>query len=204
MKKIFWLDVETTGLDPDTCQIIELAILYEEYNEDTGNTINKDTLHAYCLPEERPKDFDRITEITGITYEYLQEHGISEKELFKDLIQFLDSKIDRYNKEDKAYFVAYKAEFDNQFIRELFNRHSKDKVYFGNYFYHLYLDTLQLSLFCEFFGLFDRPENFKLETLAKHLKVVDEKKSDFHSALVDIKTTRLIQNYLKERLIEKR
>jgi DNA polymerase III epsilon subunit-like protein len=194
--------VETTGLFPDKCQIIELACLYEEYNEDTGNTINKGVFHAYCLPEERPKDFDRITEITGITYEYLQENGISEKELFDRLITFLNEKIDRYNKEDKAYFVAYKAEFDNQFIRELFNRHSNDKVYFGNYFYHLCLDSLQLALFCEFFGLFDRPENFKLETLVKHLKLVDENKNNFHSALVDIKETRKLSNYLKDKLIK--
>jgi DNA polymerase-3 subunit epsilon len=203
LKKIIWCDLETTGLDPDKNQIIELALLYEELNEVTGETINRSKYHAYCLPEECPADFDKITEITGITYEYLQEHGISENELFNNMIAFLDDRVNRYDKEDKCYFIAYNAQFDNQFLRELFKRHSNDKVYFGNYFYHLYLDTLQLSLFCEFFGLFDRPENFKLETIVKHLGIVDENKSNFHSALIDIKETRRLQNYLQIRLIDR-
>lgn len=206
MKKIIWCDVETTGLDPDKNQIIEIALLYEQINETTGESIqeSRKKLHLYCLPEgEQPNDFDEITKITGITWEYLQEYGISEKELFDQIIIFLDEKIDRYNKEDKAYFIAYNANFDNTFLRNLFKKYNEDKIHFGNFFHHLYLDSLQLALFCEFFGMYDRPENFRLETLAKHLKVVDEDKNNFHSALVDIKTTRILSNHLKEMLIEK-
>lgn len=201
MKKRIWIDLETTGLNYEKDTITELALLYEELDE-KGNTIKKSKLHEYCLPDKKPKDFHVIEELTGITWEFLEKQGIPEEDLFNKLIEFLDSRINRFNKEDKAFFLAYNAPFDAQFIRELFKRFSKDQVFFGNYFYHIPIDIMGVTALCCMLGLVEIPENFKNLTVGKHLGIKEATDLKAHSAINDIKISRHIQLTLQNKLKE--
>lgn len=102
-------------------------------------------------------------------------------EEFKD---YLDTIIDRFNKNDKAYFVAWNAKFDSEWMHEKM----KGAVgSFGNYFYHMPIDIQQ---YCAY--KFSRkgiiPENFKLETIARHFKIKCST-NKFHDAAYDINIT---------------
>ena len=185
--KTLWLDLETTGLDHKTDTIIELAALYENGND-------KAVFHKYCKPDERPENFDKIEELTGITWEFLEEKGIPESELYKQFIEFLSSKIDKFDKSDKAIIAAYNATFDDQFLRELFLRNN-DK-YYGSWFLTSRIDILSTVAMAYRFDVLDLQHNNKCETIANALGI--EIKA--HSAIEDIKASRQIQLKLEHRL----
>lgn len=104
--RIIYFDTETTGLEYESCQIIELAMLVvedgrivEEY--DKFINIDKD------LP---PK----ITEITGITDEMLITEGVSEIEVANDL---------KVNLTPGTLMIAHNCQFDLAFVNFLLKRH---------------------------------------------------------------------------------
>lgn len=181
MTKTIWIDVETTGLNPQYHTIIELAAVYE-WN---GSII---PFHRYCLPDDKPEDFSFIENLTGITWKFLEENGIKEKDLYKSFKQFLTSHIDPYDKTDKAVFSAYNADFDFKFCRSLFHRNN-DK-YFGAYFYKIPLDVKSTVAHALRSGLIEPQENFKNATICKYLGIEIE---HAHSAMDDIKASRELQ-----------
>lgn len=178
--KTVWIDVETTGIDHNTNFIIELAALYEDETK-------KDVFHVYILPASRPDDFDTIEELTGITWEYLKQNGITEAEAYSQFTEWLSLYINKYNKEDKALFAAYNARFDNDFIRNLFHHNSDD--YFGSWFYQIPLDIMGTVMLCIRLGLIPILENFKNSTVCQHFGIEHK----IHSAIEDIKSSRKSQ-----------
>jgi len=179
VNKMCWIDVETTGLDPKTDSIIELAALYE------GD--KKSIFHCYILPAIKQDDFNVIEELTGITWEYLEKNGITEAEAYAQFSEWLGSFIDKYDKTDKAIFAAYNARFDNDFIRELF-KHNNDN-YFGSWFYSASLDIMVTAILCVRLELIPVPVNFKNQTICESFGI--EHKA--HSAIEDIKASRQAQ-----------
>lgn len=189
--KIIWIDVETTGLNPKIDTIIELAAIYE----DTRKTEPLKIFHKYCLPKYKPGNFDYIKKLTGITWDFLKKHGLKEAVLLRDFKEFLGKFINKFNINDKAIFAAYYARFDNDFIRELFNKYNDN--YFGSWFYPMPLDILSTVILAFKNEIISKLENFKNIIVAKHLKF-----NDFlaHNALSDIQTSRKIQLKLEAKL----
>lgn len=93
------LDLETTGLDANHHEIIEIgAIRFRK-----GNTDHQ-TIQALVKPSKKvPK---KITEITGITQEMLEVQGEPLAEVMRELIAFIGN--DR--------IVTFNAEFDMAFL----------------------------------------------------------------------------------------
>ena len=179
--KTIWIDVETTGIDHDTNVIIELAALYENDGAD------KSVFHVYILPAARPDDFNIIEELTGITWEYLEQNGITEAEAYKQFIEWISGKIDKYDKTDKAIFAAYNARFDNDYMRDFF-AHNNDS-YFGSWFYSASLDIMGTAILMVRLGYIPVPVNFKNATICESFGI----KHKSHSAIEDIKASRLSQ-----------
>ena len=73
---IVLFDVETTGLDSENCEIIELAALKLKSNTHGSPRIDQKLELFIKLPEGQ-KIPEKITELTGITDEKLQREGIS-------------------------------------------------------------------------------------------------------------------------------
>lgn len=188
--KTIWIDVETTGIDHETNVIIELAALYENDGAD------KSVFHVYILPAYRPDDFNTIEELTGITWEYLEKNGITEAEAYKKFIEWISQYIDKYDKEDKAIFAAYKADFDNDYIRDFFT-HNNDN-YFGSWFYSASLDIMGTAILMVRLGYIPVPVNFKNITICENFGI----KHKAHSALDDIKASRLAQLEMEKLLNE--
>ena len=104
-------DLETTGLDPNKHEIIEIgAIRVDRDAED------HQTFQALVRPSKRvPK---KITEITGITDEMVRADGM---DLADALIGFRDFVGD-------LPFVAYNAEFDDAFLTAACKATSSDPL----------------------------------------------------------------------------
>ena len=189
--KAIWIDVETTGLDPKTNGLIQVAGLIEV------NNIVVETFNIRC----RPLIDDKIDE------EALIHNGLSEAEIMtwpiaqKGLIDFraiLSRYVNQYTRTDKFTFYAYNAHFDADFLRQWFYKQG-DK-YYGSWFFVPPIDIMSIA------GYLLRKEraqlpNFRLSTICDYLGLKDDGK--YHDALFDIQQTRKVLVELDRRIIER-
>lgn len=102
-------DTETTGLEPDSCQIIELAALkIEEKDGKPEITARMDDFVKLPAGERLP---DRIVELTGITDEILESEGKSPEDVARHFVEEFLS--------EPATLSAHNAQFDASFLRVL-------------------------------------------------------------------------------------
>ncbi|MEK1829999.1 exonuclease domain-containing protein [Priestia megaterium] len=72
------LDVETTGLSAQTCDIIELAIAVVSYDSSTGEIIDiVEEYEEFNMPST--PIFPYITNLTGITNEMVKNKTLDDK-----------------------------------------------------------------------------------------------------------------------------
>jgi len=109
MCSICFLDFETTGLNPESDEIIEYAI--RKYEDDTNT-------NRFVKPNFMEIS-EKITEITGITQDMVNENGITQKEACEDIERFLIHN-------NMKYVIAHNGHrFDYLFLKNLFNRNNK-------------------------------------------------------------------------------
>lgn len=156
MRKEMFIDIETSGLDPQKDSIVQLALIYRE-----GSKI-------------------------------VDTQDLKGSNIYERFTVILDGLVDKYNKEDKIYFIAYNAGFDNSFIREMFLRNKNN--YFGSYFFSPHIDVMQLAAF-KFMRKNERPASFKLGDVCRYfnMKVSDDK---LHDGMYDITLTKNLYNKL--------
>lgn len=118
----------------------------------------------------------------------------SEKDLYKEFISILNKYVDKFNKSDKLFMVAYNSRFDENFIRSMFDR-NKNKFY-GSYFYNPSICTMQMaSLYFLKRPKIKRPDSFKLSEVCKYFKIpFDDNKA--HDALYDSNANQKLYNRL--------
>lgn len=181
MAKTFYFDVETTGVDKiknGLTQFAAIVVIDGEEVDSISLDINTDT---YI------RDIDVAQEaldVTGKTIEMITSYP-SQQEQFKKLINFLDTYIDRYNKEDKFTPAGYNVQFDLGFLQEWFKEN--DHKFFGSYFHYKDADVFSISKILKHLGITNLP-NDKLGTLCEHYGV--DLGEDAHDAVADIRATR--------------
>ena len=109
IKKIVFFDTETTGLDPEKDQIIELAAALVTEN---GIELKID---AFCKLPEGEKIPEKIVELTHITDDMLADKGIDYREACRSFCNMLHS-------DSEVLLVAHNIQFDLLFILEMFKR----------------------------------------------------------------------------------
>lgn len=111
MKRFVAIDIETTGLDHKTANIIEIAAAtFDQLGEveNTFSTLVNDG--GVIVPEE-------ITQLTGITTEMLnapESAAYTTREALEEVMRRLTP---RTEDEPQALIVAHNASFDMRFIR---------------------------------------------------------------------------------------
>lgn len=178
MIKKFFCDLETTGLSPKKNGVLEIGGIIE------CGTVLKE-FHLQC----RPYAADEITQgalnVNKLTQDEINSFPPA-PDTYQKLIHILSRHVDRYNKKDKFFFVAYNATFDSQFLREFFKK-SGDQ-YYGSWFWHPFIDVMTLAAFHLMKDRAYMPD-FHLDTVAKHIGVeVDE--GERHTTMYDIQLTR--------------
>lgn len=84
--KLLSLDIETTGLDIETCEIIEIG--YTLHDTDTGSMAPVLIKSDFVLPKNPLTE--EITDITGITDVILQKYGIQIDEALLNFVNFMN------------------------------------------------------------------------------------------------------------------
>lgn len=187
MKKILFLDVETTGLDAKKHGIVQLSAIMDIDGQVADRFDIKIHPHSSCACDTK------ALEISGNTVEQILTYT-PEGEAFNLFVRFLGKHIDKFAAYDKAAFCGYNAPFDNEFVRQLFQRNGDN--FFGSWFWSGTIDVMGLSLLRMLDERHAMP-NFKLGTVADVILGADrvnEMTVEFglHNAMTDIEITREI------------
>lgn len=185
MIKLFYEDTETTGTNPYKNGITQIAATIYFLTDD-GKYEKKDEFNFKVRPFDDDVIDDKALEITGVTKEEIMNYNRPQA-VYKDLVAKLSEHCDKFNKQDKMFFVGYNSRFDYDFLRQFFEKNG-DK-YFGSFFFFPSVDVMNVAIVHLIEQRHILP-NFKLATVAEYLKIETEGK--FHDAMKDIETTRLI------------
>jgi DNA polymerase-3 subunit alpha (Gram-positive type) len=170
-KRIIFYDFETTGFNPFHCEIIEIGAI-----DNYGNQINILLKPSVFL---EPK----ITELTGLTTEYLTNNGDEQEEGLNKFNQFLNKYDDIFK--NNTYLIAH-------------NNHSFDKLFLHYQFqkYNIqisqtnlkFLDTLRLAQL-----LLENRKSHSMYSLGLYFNIMNNNQ---HRALDDCLALKQIFNLL--------
>jgi DNA polymerase III subunit epsilon len=183
MKKLIFIDTETTGINREESGIWQIGGIIE-----CGKRKEEFLFECDIFTHN---DFDPIvTEVTGITLEKLSALP-DPADIHVQFVKLLDKYVDRFDKKDKFTAINYGASFDEDMLVKWFK--SNDDDYFHSWFWHPWtcvMNMAALSLQDE------RPQlrNFKMETVAEYLGIKFDS-NKLHNALYDAQIAREI--YLK-------
>jgi DNA polymerase-3 subunit epsilon len=176
MEKLFFFDLETTGLDAKKNAIHQFSgavVIGGEIKERFNYKIRPFT-GAYVS--------EVALSVSGTTRQKINQYP-SHETVYEELMQLLGKYCNKYDNKDKFHLVGYNnVHFDNQFLRAFFDL-NEDK-YFGSWFWGDSIDCyiLASNYFRSQRGVFN---DFKQGTVAKRLGIeVDADK--LHDAEYDI------------------
>lgn len=187
MEKLFFFDLETTGLKywKNGIHQISGAIMIDGEIKEKFNFKVKP--HKDCVIE------DEALEVAGVTREQIALYP-EMSVVYGKIISMLSKYVDKFKKTDKMYLVGFNnSGFDNNFFRAFFTQNAKtDKEreygnYFGSWFW---ADTHDVMVFASNYLRMKRTQmdDFKLKSVAKAVGIeVDEEK--LHDAAYDIDLT---------------
>ena len=183
MSKLLFLDTETTGLDPDKNGVIQVAMI-------AGNDEFNVKLNPLSLGVKVDKE---ALKINGIKKKHIKKR-MNHELAFGKMIEWLDERVNKYDKTDKFVVVGYNVKFDVEMLHGWARR--EEFEYMGSYIDWRVIDVLTLARTAHYLGqLPGEPENFKLGTICE-LYGID---GATHDALEDIRATKeLFNKIIKE------
>jgi DNA polymerase-3 subunit epsilon len=204
-QKLLFIDVETTGTDPERHGLIQISGCVQ-----IGEEV-KECFDYYVRPYPQDMIEDTALEVTGIDRrqflppDHPEQLAVPGQEfddpqnVYARLAIMLGQYVDKFNRSDKFQFVGYNAHsFDMPFLRKFWEKNG-DR-FFGSWFWYPCLDVM--LVWAQILQM-SRAEltNFKLATVARHcgLKVDDTR---LHDSQYDIELTRDL--WLKARKIVER
>jgi len=191
MKKVIWIDTETTGLDKKVHGLREVAFLIEI----DGYIVEEGFLYINTMTYKNEKYISKyVRENMNVDENLLcsYQNSSQQQQVFIDkLLKYVNDE-----NPDKFQMAGFNIEFDYDFIKEWFND-IKSNVGFNDLFGYQKLDVLELVRHLKYLNLFNTKNN-KLETLCKHFDI----DIDAHKALSDIQATKILHQVLVEEFIK--
>ena len=194
MKKVLWLDVETTGLDCRKHGLREVGFIIEIDGVEVDKGVFKINPFTYTTKDVVIDDY--ALEISKVSIEDLESYDSSSycfKELMKKLVKYVNVN----DKNDCFVIAGYNTAFDIGFIKEWFKEMGLLDSY-KDLFHYKSLDVFSIVFALRHIGL-NSAENDKLETMCNYFGIGIEA----HNALSDIEATKKLYELICEKFILK-
>ena len=194
MKKVLWLDVETTGLDCRKHGLREVGFIIEIDGIEVDKGVFKINPFTYTTRDVEIDDY--ALEISKVSIEDLESYDSSSycfKELMKKLVKYVNVN----DKNDCFVIAGYNTAFDIGFIKEWFKEMGLLDSY-KDLFHYKSLDVFSIVFALRHIGL-NSAENDKLETMCNYFGI----EIDAHNALSDIEATKKLYELICEKFILK-
>lgn len=189
MKKIIFIDTETSGLEVDRVGIIQLSAIVEIDGEIVA------TFNQCCKPFDGASITEEALTVTNKTIKELNSFQ-HERDMYKQFVEFLDEYVDKYDKQDKFIVAGYSVQFDIDILHNFFKRNNNN--YLFSYIRGMHLDVFKVIPFLQDCGLLPVLDNNKLSTWCNHFGIPIKA----HDSLEDINATRKLHKILVERIIK--
>lgn len=189
LKKICWMDCETTGLDSKVHGIWQLALLIEIDGEVVAEK------EFACNPSSSVIWDEAAFLMADVPLEEMQSFP-SESEMKNQVREFLCEHVNPFNKGDKFTAAGYNVKFDMDFFEQFWL--CQNDTYLYSFFTHRFLDVMEMYTICEWLREAKSLPRNRLEDVARELGVPFE--GEAHTAMVDIQVTRKIAVLLKDLL----
>lgn len=173
--KLVVLDTETTGLNPNKHQLVQLAGFIVIDNQ------IKDTFNFKVSLQEGKEIEDEALKVNKLTREIINSYE-SPAEVLPRIKGFFYRYVNRNDKYDHLYMVGYNVKFDEAFIKQFFIDLNAINSY-NNIFDRRVIDVMSLCMaYCNLKGI--NKKSYNQRVMAKLFKVeLDE--SLAHEALYD-------------------
>ena len=194
MKKVLWLDVETTGLDCRKHGLREVGFIIEIDGVEVDKGVFKINPFTYTTKDVVIDDY--ALEISKVSIEDLESYdrvSYCFKELMKKLVKYVNVN----DKNDCFVIAGYNTAFDIGFIKEWFKEMGLLDSY-KDLFHYKSLDVFSIVFALRHIGL-NSAENDKLETMCNYFNIEIEA----HNALSDIEATKKLYELICEKFILK-
>lgn len=178
-----YIDTETTGLDKDVDDIIQLSGII--------NVNSKIEEFDFCI---RPREGYVLKEGAYLAHKKTTQEidrYPSSQQVFKQFKEILTKHVNPYDKTDKFMFVAYNAMFDFNFVQKWFEYN--DEMYFSAWFHFPPLDVMQMAAF-HLIGERHLMPNFRLSTVYE--QITGKAMQGAHDAMADIRATQEILSHI--------
>ena len=194
MKKVLWLDVETTGLDCRKHGLREVGFIIEIDGVEVDRGVFKINPFTYTTKDVVIDDY--ALEISKVSIEDLESYD-RVSYCFKELMNKLVKYVNVNDKNDCFVIAGYNVAFDIGFIKEWFKEMGLLDSY-KDLFHYKSLDAFSLVFNLRLLGL-NSAENDKLETMCNYFDIEIEA----HNALSDIEATKKLYELICEKFILK-
>ncbi len=175
-RKVLFFDVETTGIDALTNDIVQLSGMIEiDGKIEREFNFKMQPLNWMSISPDALK-------VTGNTVELLKTFEKPDL-VFDQFCDVLGEYVNKFDKNDKFYPAGYNVKFDLDFLQGWF-RKMGDKYGTGTWQNWKAIDPLPILQFMDAHQMIALP-NYKLQTVCEHFGI--EIKA--HDALSDIKAT---------------
>jgi len=193
VQKLLFIDVETTGTDPERHGLTQVSGCVQ-----IGEEV-RESFDYFVRPFPQDRIEDAALEVTGLDRrqflppehpDHLAVPGqvfLPAGDVYRRLVEMLGRYVDQYDRTDKFQFVGYNAHsFDMPFLRRFWEKNG-DR-FFGSWFWFPCLDVMLV------WAQILQPvrgelANFKLATVARHCGLaVDDNR--LHDSQYDIELTR--------------
>lgn len=186
MRKILFIDTETTGLDPHKNGIIQVSGIIEIDGD------IKEEFNIKCQPMTGDAVDAKALEVTGTTHEMIQSY-ISGADGYRRLVSIFDKYVSKFDKNDKFQVVGYNVRYDMEMLKSWFDKNGNP--YMGSYMTWQPFDVMSVCHMLKYMGVLNLP-NYKLSTLCEHFGITIKA----HDAMSDITATRELSRVLLSRI----
>jgi len=182
MAKLLYIDTETTGLDPEKCDIIQLAGIIEiDGKEEQSFMFN-------IKPKDDCQWTQEAIEKHKINKELAMNYFTSREETLSLLTKYMSRFCKQDDYYDRFFMVGYNIKFDEKFIRKFFAEMTQSEKFFNKWFWFPSIDVAQIVALRTLEAR-DQFNNFKLETVCQAMGI-DFDANEAHNAMFDIIKTR--------------
>lgn len=188
MKKILWLDTETTGLT-EKHGLVQVAGIIDI------DGVVKEEFDIKCAPFPNDAIDEGALKGQGRTITDVMAFPDPRKS-FQHFEAVLGKYVDKFNREDKYIIAGHNVRFDIDMLQSWYKKNGS--TYLGSYLnFKRVFDTMIVFQALQIVGEFEFPESNQLTTVANFLGVELDKA---HDALNDIRATREVGLKLMARM----
>ena len=162
MEWLLWLDLETTGLNPDNCKILQIACILTNMSLDTEHVFGEINLNCDTEILEKMDEWCIKTHTSSGLIEKVKQSIFNIEDSEKSIFIWLDKHV---STKDTIYLAGNSVHFDKMFINKYMPMLTKRLSY-------RILDVSGISLLCK--------------NINKDIYLSKPKKNLNHTALSDI------------------